>query len=128
MKFFRQSYNENEAVPVAMDTMTSHNLTNNHRPAKPRTPVIIQEKIAGRVVCLCSVMRKPAICIWESKDADQLRSNFTAQLISDFDFVAKIVQSLFFLNQKFQASNHLIKLYSPVVENPEDRFSHICKV
>ena len=45
-------------------------------------------------------------------------------------FPTKIVQSLYFLNQKFQASSHLLWLYSLVcghwsdlVRNPEDRFS-----
>ena len=44
--------------------------------------------------------RKQTICICKTKGADQLCSNCTAQLISTFVFV----QSLFFLNQKFQAS------------------------
>ena len=47
-------------------------------------------------------MRKPAFCICENKDADQLRSNLV--------------------------SSHLLWLYSPVcwdlVGNPEDQFSH----
>ena len=37
-----------------------------------------------------------------------------AKLISDFVFSTRIVQSLFFLNPKFQASSHLLWLYSPV--------------
>ena len=45
-------------------------------------------------------MRKPAFCICENKDADQL--------ISAFVFAAWIVQSLYFLNPKFQASSHLL--------------------
>ena len=51
-----------------------------------------------------------------------------AQLISAFVFNTKIVQSLYFLHPKFQASNQFQWLYSPVcVEpcwRPEDRFSH----
>ena len=40
-------------------------------------------------------------------------------------FAIEIVQSLYLLNPKFQASNHLLWLYSPVcVGIPEDRFSH----
>ena len=42
----------------------------------------------------------------------------TAQLISAFVFAAKIVQSLYFLNPKFQASNYLLWLYSPVCVGP----------
>ena len=57
------------------------------------------------------VMRKPTFCICENKDADQLRGNreaVTAKLISAFVFATQIVQSLYFLNPKFQASSHLL--------------------
>ena len=57
-----------------------------------------------------SVMRNPAFCLWENKDVDQL----TAQLISAFVFATWIVQFLFFLNPKFQASSLLQLLYRPV--------------
>ena len=54
------------------------------------------------------VVRKPAFCICESKDVDQ--------------------QFLVYLNTKFQASSHLLSLYSLIVVwdlvgNTEDRFS-----
>ena len=55
-------------------------------------------------------MRKPAFCICENKNADQL--------ISAFVFTTQIVQSLYFLNLKFQASSHLLWLYSPVCVGP----------
>ena len=42
----------------------------------------------------------------------------TAQLIRAFVFATQIVQSLSFLNQKFQASSHLVWLYSPVCVGP----------
>ena len=52
----------------------------------------------------------------------------TAKLISDFDFAIQIVQSLYFLNAKFQASSHLPCLYSSVcvkpVRKPHCWFSH----
>ena len=54
------------------------------------------------------VVRKSAFCICENKDADQLRS--TAQLISTFVFAIRIVQSLYYLSPKFQASSHLLWL------------------
>ena len=57
-------------------------------------------------------MRKPAVFICENKDTDQLRGK--AQLIKVFIFAAQIVQYLYFLNPKFQASGHLLWLYSPV--------------
>ena len=70
----------------------------------------------------------------------------TAKLISAFVFATQIVQFLYFLNLKFQASSHLLWQYSPVCVGPgrkprrpvfsergsyvgpdgnsEDRFSH----
>ena len=76
-------------------------------------------------------MRKPTICICENKDADQLRGNReadTAKLISAFVFATRIVHFLFFLNPKFNASSHLLCLYSPVcvgpVRKPHYWFSH----
>ena len=69
-------------------------------------------------------MKKPAFCICEKKDADQLRG----KLISAFVFATKKVQSLYFLNLKFQASSHLLLLYSLVCvgpgRKPERWFSH----
>ena len=69
------------------------------------------------------VMRKPAFRICENKDADQLRSNYTADQRLYFRYIA---QFLYFLDPKFQASSHILWLYSPVVsdrsETPKDRF------
>ena len=71
-------------------------------------------------------MRKPAFCICENKDADQLRGNREAD--QAFVFATWIVQSLDFLNTKSKASSRLLWLYSrllsDLVRNPEDRFSH----
>ena len=71
-------------------------------------------------------MRKLAFCLCKNKGADQLRGHREAD--QRLGFGTRIVQSLYFLNQKFQASSHLLLLYSPVlsdlVGNPEDRFSH----
>ena len=61
-------------------------------------------------------MRKPAFCICENKDADQLRGNREAD--QRLVFATRIVQSLYFLNLKFQASSHLLWLYSPVCVGP----------
>ena len=61
-------------------------------------------------------MRKPAFCICENKDADQLRG--TAKLISVFVFATRIVRSLYFLNPKFQASSLLLWLHSLVCVRP----------
>ena len=54
-----------------------------------------------------------------------MRNKYAAQLcyvsvrlISAFVFVTLIVQSFFFLNLKFQATSHLLWLYSPVCVGP----------
>ena len=52
-------------------------------------------------------MRKPAFCIW-----------VTEKLISAFVFATRTVQSLYFLNLKFQASSHLLWPHSPVCVGP----------
>ena len=61
-------------------------------------------------------MRKPTICIGENKDADQLRGN--RMLISAFVFAARIVQFLFYLNPKFQASSSFLCLNRSVCVGP----------
>ena len=61
-------------------------------------------------------MRKPAFCISENKD--RISCAVTAKLISAFVFATGILQSPFFLNPKFQASSHLLWLYSPVCSGP----------
>ena len=70
-----------------------------------------------RLLYLSLVVRKPAFCICENKDADQLRSN-TAKLISAFVFSTQIVQSLYVLNTKFEESSHFVWLYSLVCVGP----------
>ena len=64
-------------------------------------------------------MGKPTICIGENKGADQLRSNCEA---------IRIVQFLFYLNPKFQASSSFLCLYRSVcvgpVRKPHCWFSH----
>ena len=52
------------------------------------------------------VMRNPAFCICENKDADQLA--VTAKLISAFVLAILLVQPLYYLNPKFQAYNYLL--------------------
>ena len=49
-------------------------------------------------------MRKPAFCISENKA--QISFAVTAKLISAFVFTTRLVQSLYFLNAKFQATSH----------------------
>ena len=70
-------------------------------------------------------MRKPAFCICENKDADQLRE---ADQRLCFRYTDSTIQVLYYLNPKFQASNHLLGLYSLVCvgpgRKPERWFSH----
>ena len=65
---------------------------------------------------LSLVMRKTAFCICETKM--QISCAVTAQLISAFVFAIQIVQSLYLLNPKFQASSYLLWLYSLVCVGP----------
>ena len=51
------------------------------------------------------VMRKPAFYIFKNKDADKLRGSPVADQRLCFHYT---VQSLFFLNLKFQGSSHLL--------------------
>ena len=63
------------------------------------------------------VMRKPAFCICENKVADQLRSNCAADQRLCFRYTNSL-QSLYFLNLKFQAFSHFLWLYSMVCVGP----------
>ena len=62
------------------------------------------------------VMRKPAFCICENKDADQVRSNLEADQCLSFHYTDRTIP--LFLNPKFQASSHLLWLYSLVCDGP----------
>ena len=72
-------------------------------------------------------MRKAAFAYAKTKT--QISCAVLAQLISAFVFATWIVQSLFYLNPKCQASSHLLWLYSrvcvgPGPGNPEGRFAY----
>ena len=62
--------------------------------------------------------------LWENrlfayaKTKMQISFAVTAKLISAFVFAIRIVQTLIFLNQKFQASSNLLSLHSPVCVGP----------
>ena len=53
-----------------------------------------------------------------AKTNTQISFAVTAKLISAFVFAIRIVQSLYYLNPKFQASNHLRSQYSLVCVGP----------
>ena len=61
-------------------------------------------------------MRKPVFVYAKTKT--QISFAVTAKLISAFVFATRIVQSLYFLNPKFQASSYLVWLYSLVCVGP----------
>ena len=58
-------------------------------------------------------MRKPDFCL-----CLQISFAVTAKLISAFVFATRIVQFLFYLNPKFQASSSFLSLYRPVCVGP----------
>ena len=62
-------------------------------------------------------MKKTRIFAY-AKTKTQISFAATAKLISAFVFATQIVQSLYFLITKFQASSHLMRLYSPVSIGP----------
>ena len=62
------------------------------------------------------VVRKPVFSYAKTKT--QISFVVTVKLISAFVFAIRIVQSLFYLNPKFQTSSHLLWLYSPVCVRP----------
>ena len=61
-------------------------------------------------------MRKPAFCICENKGADQLRCNPEAAQRLSFRYTDSTVP--LFPKSEFQASSHLLWLYSPVCVEP----------
>ena len=61
-------------------------------------------------------MRKTDFCQGETKA--QISFAVTAKLISAFVFATRIVQFLFYLNPKFQASSSFLSLYRPVCVGP----------
>ena len=66
---------------------------------------------------LSSGVRKPDFCLGENRGADQIRSNCEADHCLCF-FATLIVQILFFLNLKFQASSLLLRLHRLVCVRP----------
>ena len=88
---------------------------------------VVSENILWKLIQqLNLVMRKPAFSY--AKTNMQISFAVTAKLISAFVFASRIVEFLYNLNPKFQASCYLLWLYSPVCvgsgRKPENRFSH----
>ena len=68
------------------------------------------------VIKLSLVVRKPDFCICENKDADQLRGNREADQRLCFRYTDSTIPLP--SKSKFQASSHLVWLYSPVCVGP----------
>ena len=62
------------------------------------------------------IARKPAFCICENKDADQLRGNREADQRICFRYTDTTIPLL--SKSEFQASSHLLWLYRPVCLGP----------
>ena len=65
-------------------------------------------------------LRKPAKCLGENKDADQLRGNCEADQRLCFRYTDSTLPLLF--NPKFQASSLLLLLHRPVCVGPVRNF------
>ena len=61
-------------------------------------------------------MRKSDFCICENQDADQLRGNNEADQRLCFRYTDSTIPN--YLNPKFQASSHILWMYSPVSVGP----------
>ena len=82
---------------------------------------IVSQRGTTRLQCKRAQMsrdvRKPDF-LHLRKQKTQISFAVTAKLISAFVFATRIVQSLCFLNPKFEDSCHLLWLYSPVCVGP----------
>ena len=77
-----------------------------HFDSTPDFPILLQY--------MSRVVRKPAFCICENKDVDQLRGNREVDQHLCFRYTDSTIPLL----PKFQASNHLLRLYSLVCVIP----------
>ena len=85
---------------------------------KPNEPCLekIYHLLMRTKVQLSLFMRKPFFAYAKTKT--QISFTVTTKLISAFVFATRIVQFLYFLSVKFQASSHLQQLHSPVCVRP----------
>ena len=96
------------------------------------TPAPMEPGIAGSTAglnccTLSCVIRKPAFCICENKDADQLRGNCEADQHLCFRYIESTIPLLPII-RNFKPLAILFgctaQFVSDLVGNPEDRFSH----
>ena len=70
------------------------------------------------LVCVAYVLKPHTVSWFFHNVAHMSRPMVTAKLISAFVFATRIVQFLFYLNPKFQASSSFLCLYRPVCVRP----------
>ena len=78
----------------------------------------VSKKVWKIMVTLFQPCHEKIIFFPNAKTKAQISFAVTAKLISAFVFATGIVQSLYFLNSKFQASSHLLWLYRLVCVGP----------
>ena len=85
-------------------------------------------EISGLMIVINEPHYEKTLIFAYAKSKEQISCAVTAQLISAVVFTTWIVQSLFFLNPKFQASSRFLRLFvSDLVGNHEDcRGSNVC--
>ena len=81
-----------------------------------RHPLILISLCYALFGYMSLVLRKPAFCICENKDADQLHGNREADQCLCFRYTDSRIPLL--PNQKVQASSYLLWLYSPANVGP----------
>ena len=81
-----------------------------------REELVLERTVPEPRNFMSRVLRKPAFCICENKDADQLRGNREADQRLCFRYIDSTIPLL--SKSKFQASSHLLWLYSPVCVRP----------
>ena len=85
-------------------------------PNKNNLCLVVRKPFVACWLDMSRVGRKPAFCICENKDADQLRGNREADQRLCFHYTDSTIP--LFLNPKFQASSHLLWLYRAVCVGP----------
>ena len=106
---------------------------------RPKTVFFYDENSADNWYTIKELCSQSEFNIWAAswenqrsayaKTKTQISFAVTAKLIRAFVFATRIVQFLYYLNPKFQASSHLQWLYSLVCvrpgQNPHCWFSHV---